>query len=316
MQNQWVDYRHLKDSIGMTKVFEHYGLSFRQISPTDVRGHCPLPVHQSQDSKDSFGASIARDIWSCLSETCVQARGGKKGGNVLDFVAWMENCSIRDAALKLSEWFSVEGGLPGKNGNGNGNGSVNEPLLTSLEVMPHLYTEERGIKAKTAKLFGIGYYTGDGVLNGRIVIPIHNESGDLIGYCGRGLNGDEPRYLMPVGFRKSLVLFNLHRAAKVGKVVILVEGFFGCMKLHQAGYPNAAALMGSSMSESQEELLLAAFDYVILMMDGDDAGRRCAMKTADRLVRKVFVRMVDLPEGMQPDQLPPEEIDGLLSFLK
>jgi len=80
----------------------------------------------------------------------------------------------------------------------------------------------------------LGLYTGKGLLRGRIVIPIHNASGELIAYAGPAIDGQEPKYRFPAGFRKSLVLFNLHRAiATNGKTMIAVEGFFDTIAVHQ-----------------------------------------------------------------------------------
>ena len=66
------------------------------------------------------------------------------------------------------------------------------------------------------------------------------------------MDGREPRYLFPPGFRKSQVVFDFHRAveavARRGGVAIVVEGFFDCLKVHQAGYGNVVALMGASLS--------------------------------------------------------------------
>ena len=73
-------------------------------------------------------------------------------------------------------------------------------------------------------------------MHDRIVIPIHNPEGELVAYAGRSIDGSEPRYKFPAGFHKSLELFNLHRVR--GEVsVVLVEGFFDCMKVTQAGFP-------------------------------------------------------------------------------
>jgi DNA primase len=55
-----------------------------------------------------------------------------------------------------------------------------------------------------------------------------------------------------------------------------LKGFFDCMKVHQAGYPFVVALMGCSISEEQERLLVSAADMVLLMVDGDEAGRKGA----------------------------------------
>ena len=65
-----------------------------------------LPYHVGE-SENSFTATLPNK-WACLADTCIANRDGKKGGNVLDFVAVMEDCSIRDAALKLQQDFNVE----------------------------------------------------------------------------------------------------------------------------------------------------------------------------------------------------------------
>ena len=139
-------------------------------------------------------------------------------------------------------------------------------------------------------------------MHDRIVIPIHNAKGELVAYAGRSIDGSEPRYKFPAGFHKSLELFNLHRVR--GELsVVLVEGFFDCMKVTQAGFP-CVALMGSTMSKAQEELLAEHFGHVIVMLDGDEAGKEAAEGIADRLRHLVYqVDVVELPDGVQPDQL-------------
>jgi DNA primase len=146
------------------------------------------------------------------------------------------------------------------------------------------------------------------MMEGRVVIPIHDEDGVLIAYAGRSADGSEPKYRFPLRFRKSLALFNLHRAAQHGNSVIIVEGFFDCMKVHQAALPCVVALMGCSLSIRQEELLQQHFREVILLLDGDRPGRAAAVSIARRLVSKLSTRLVDVPVGSQPDQLGPDQI--------
>jgi DNA primase len=98
-------------------------------------------------------------------------------------------------------------------------------------------------------------------------------------------------------------LFNLHRAIH-GKAVIIVEGFFDCFNVYQAGFPCVVALMGCSLSRQQEALLQQHFHHQITpMLEGDNAGRRAGAIIAARLVTKVAVRVVEIPLGSQPDQL-------------
>src|SRR5688500_11166227 len=85
------------------------------------------------------------------------------------------------------------------------------------------------------------------------------------------------KYKLPPGFHKSLVVFNLHGARDYAtdSGLIVVEGFFDCLKVWQAGMLNVVALMGSTMSDEQEELIVAAVGpggRVTLMFDEDEAG--------------------------------------------
>ncbi len=184
--------------------------------------------------------------------------------------------------------------------------------------MSHEYFQRRGIKQDTAKYFGAGFFHGRGSMQGRIVFPVHNEDGELIAYAGRAVDDEmakkEGKYKTP--FKKSLVLFNLHRVLETkSREVIIVEGFFDVLKIHQAGFPNVVAVMGSELYEHQEKPLVENFDKVIIIGDGDDSGRAFAKNAASRLVSKMFVRVVDVPEGKQPDQLSSGEIQKLLTFL-
>lgn len=106
-KNDWVDFSGVKSAVSMEMVLEHYGIEIRKVNRFSRRGKCPLPTHTG-DSKNSFSVNSDKNAWACHVGSCVKARGERKGGNVLDFVAVMESCTIRDSALKLQNWFSVE----------------------------------------------------------------------------------------------------------------------------------------------------------------------------------------------------------------
>jgi DNA primase len=136
------------------------------------------------------------------------------------------------------------------------------------------------------------------------VIPIHNERGERVAYCGRALDGTQPRYRFPSGFAKAEFVFNLHRAAAAGQqTAVVVEGFFDCLKVHQAGVPSVVALMGAALYEAQNSALLRHFRSIILMLDGDTAGRRASAAITAQLRPYATVRVIHLAEGVQPDQL-------------
>jgi DNA primase len=171
----------------------------------------------------------------------------------------------------------------------------------------HPYLLERAIQRATAAEFGVGFCSGNGVMQERIVIPIHNPRGKLVAYAGRTVNGSGPKYKLPKGFHKGLEVYNVHRAATVGSDrVIVVEGYFDCRQVHQAGLGCVVALMGCALSGPQEALLRERFTSVLLMLDGDQAGREASRAIAAKLSSRCSVGVVRVPDGTQPDQLPPE----------
>ena len=276
MTEKFVDFRKVKQNVSIEQVLEHYNVRLRRTNASSLRGFCPLPTHTSEKSRESFGVDVSKNIWACQSTSCATARQGKKGGNVLDLVAAMESCSVRDAALKLDAWFmqttrtenpNVQKSEPSDEqkpqerklvaGKSEDVTTGNRPLsfaLTGIDPT-HPYFETRGITEKTATFFGAGFFPGRGSMHGRVVIPISNERGELVAYVGRAIDSAEPKYKFPAGFKKSEVLWNLNRVFELPEVqtfAVVVEGFFDCMKVHQAGFQNVVALMGSSMSEAQE----------------------------------------------------------------
>ena len=76
---------------------------------------------------------------------------------------------------------------------------------------------------------------------------------------------------------------------------------------------NAVALLGVSLSEGQERLLLERFPQLVLMLDGDEAGQRASQQLAARLHGRVSLSIVKVPSGRQPDQLSHEEIGRMVS---
>src|SRR5579863_7839433 len=107
MASDWVDFRAVKQAVSMEMVLSHYGIALRRVFSSRLRGRCPLPMHSSNESSQSFAVETNKNAWACQSDSCAGARSGRIGGNVLDFVAAMEGCSIREAALSLHRWFAL-----------------------------------------------------------------------------------------------------------------------------------------------------------------------------------------------------------------
>jgi DNA primase len=330
-KSKFVDFKAVKAAITMEQVLEHYGLIDKFKRGTDsLNGPCP--IHKGSNPTQ-FRVSLSKNIWNCFSEC-------KHGGNVLDFISEMENVSIHGAALKAIAWFSLDPEAVSaeseekadetkpaakpviKKSSAPDDGRAqapNTPLKFRLDKLerehPYLI-QERGLTLETIVDFGIGY-CAKGMMEGRIAIPIHNASGEVVAYAGR-FPGDPPegtpKYKLPQGFRKSQELFNLDRAKKeaVEVTLVIVEGFFGCMKLQQNGCRKVVALMGSTMSATQEELIRQHTDcqsQVIVMLDEDEAGRAGREDIVTRLSKFCFVKVHAFEqEGQQPEDLSKEDI--------
>jgi len=102
--------------------------------------------------------------------------------------------------------------------------------------------------------------------------------------------------------------------------LVIVEGFFDCMKLHQNGCRKVIALMGSTMSSGQEDLIrkhTTGQSQVIVMLDEDEAGQAGRDDIATRLAKFCFVKMHQFGKpDMQPDQLTADEVAHLIGGVK
>jgi len=318
MTNGWVDFRLVKESVSMQMVLEHYGINGLQKNGTELRGRCP--IHKGDGR--AFQVSLSKNVFQCFS--C------KTRGNVLDFVATLEGCTVREAALKLQVWFGVgESGREEVPEDSHAQaveaekqmeplaGPINPPLSFQLRVdSSHEYGIGRGVSKETLEYFGAGFCLSKGTFASRFIIPLHSEAGELVGYAGRSIDDSEPRYLFPSrekGFYKSQLVYNLHRALQAGcDVVVVVEGFIGAMWIHQAGFSGVVALLGSSMSEEQEDLLCRHFKKAFLLFDGDEAGRAATDTCLQRLGRRMWVKAISLSDDVQPDHLDDDAIKQLL----
>jgi DNA primase len=312
----WVDFAEIREKVSLEDVlFRFYGLE-RSFKRQGAKLVGPCPVHGG-DSPRAFHADLERNIWHCFSQC-------RRGGNQIDLVAAKEKLAIRDAALALQARFLATP-LPGEAAAPPGaprparaecreaeSAAVsNPPLAMRLALKhdhPHLL-DTRKLSHATAETFGVGY-CAQGILRGTIAIPIRDEDGDLVAYAGRRLKAadikEHGKYRFPKGFRKELVLYNLDRAKPIAaeRGVIVVEGFFSVLGLFEAGIPNVVALMGSSLSEAQADLLAEYAKEVTLLFDGDESGRGGADAARAALEKRVPTRVIRLPEGLEPEALP------------
>ncbi len=147
----------------------------------------------------------------------------------------------------------------------------------------------------------------------RIQFPIHNRRGQVIGFGGRLLDGDGPKYLnspdTPL-FHKGRELYGLWQARKADATrrrIIVVEGYMDVLALAQAGYPNTVATLGTATTAEQVQLLFRASEHVLYCFDGDRAGREAAWKallnTLPQMRDGRQASFLFLPQGEDPDSL-------------
>jgi len=106
----YIDFKIARNLATMEELLAKYGVRLK-VAGDSLRGRCPLPTHKLPEHHDTFSASKSKNVWSCKSESCIQA-SGRKGGNTLDFVMLMERGTLQEAAQKLVEWFGEKESAP------------------------------------------------------------------------------------------------------------------------------------------------------------------------------------------------------------
>ncbi|WP_148237574.1 DNA primase, partial [Staphylococcus aureus] len=143
----------------------------------------------------------------------------------------------------------------------------------------------------------------------RIMFPLKNAQGRIVGYSGRTYTGQEPKYLnspeTPI-LQKRKLLYNLDKARKsIRKLdeIVLLEGFMDVIKSDTAGLKNVVATMGTQLSDEHITFIRKLTSNITLMFDGDFAGSEATLKTGQNLLQQgLNVFVIQLPSGMDPDE--------------
>ena len=182
--------------------------------------------------------------------------------------------------------------------------------LQQVEGMAPELLEAAGLVV--ARKGGEGHYDR---FRGRVMVPIKDRQGRVIGFGGRSLDGAEPKYLNSPEtevFEKGKHLFGLDRAATAIRKddrAVVVEGYFDVIALHAAGITNAVASLGTALSSSQITQLCRCCDSkrLILNFDADGAGVRAAQRAIGEVEQlalqgQLELRVLHLPSGKDPDE--------------
>ena len=235
--------------------------------------------------------------------------------------------SLTDVMAEAAKWYAEQlNGLPGAHARE--------------------YLKRRGIDTEVAQRFGLGFAPDNrsalkraldklgedklietGMLiqpeeggkdsydrfRGRLMFPIRDPRGRVIGFGGRIIGEGEPKYLnspQTVLFDKGRTLYNLDRAgpaSRTAKRLIVVEGYMDVIALDRAELPEVVAPNGTALTEGQLERLWRLDPSPILCFDGDNAGKKAAIRAATRALPMLkpdrTLRFVELPAGQDPDDL-------------
>lgn len=205
------------------------------------------------------------------------------------------------------------------------------------------YFLNRGIREETIKKFGLGYAkdswnnllfylrklgykdeilleaglvltsekTGNNYdrFRNRVMFPVFDYRGKVIGFGGRVLDDSKPKYLNSpetLVFQKGTNLYGINFAIKSNmqeRYFIMVEGYMDLITLHQYGITNVVASLGTALTENQARLLRRYADKVIISYDADVAGQTATMRGLEILKNAGFdVRVLSIPQGKDPDE--------------
>ncbi len=302
------NFKYLKARVSIAAVLQDKGIitAFRKRADQLVG---PCPVHGG-DNLNAFVISLSKNIWHCFTKC-------NAGGDVVALVQRLDNKTYRQTAAYLASL-------------------ANTPKASSLVHLTHMkkafrpftksltlnpsttWLAKKGITPLTAKRFEAGAYDAPGFLNGCIGVRLHDLQGHPIGYAGRRLHPKQVqlygKWKLPPALPKSALLYNFHRLSSyTHKTRVIVEGPWDVMRLAQLNIP-AVALLGIHLSPTQRDLL-RTIQPVVLMLDGDYAGRRATTRIRNALEPNTKVHTITLPLDHDPDDLTDNQLSSITKHL-
>jgi DNA primase len=310
MHNLAYSFRHLKTQVGIGTVLALYGLDGELKHRGDqLFGPCPL---HAGDNQTAFRVHLGRGLWRCFT-----ACGG---GDTVDLIRKIQRCSYSEAARHLQR---IAASSSPKSPQPVSPFSPSDkqaftPFTRSLALNPgcHFLQHIKAISPATAARFEAGTSRSSTFLKNTVAVRLHDMLGNPLGYCGRRCDPNEAlrfgKWRFPKNFPKAQVLYNAHRACRFqNQGIVLVECPWAVMRIAQAGFPNAVALLGTSLSQIQINWLANA-NFILLMLDGDPAGHRAASSIINTLGASSKVLQHRLLDNMEPEDLSEYSLRSIL----
>jgi DNA primase len=321
--------------------------SYLELKKNGANFKSVCPFHD--DSNPSLVISPAKQIYHCFS--C--GAGGDSIRFVMEYekLTYPEAIEKLASTYNFSLTYTSSGGQPQVDRKLMENLNVFYKKNLDLNKTALEYIQQRGIGEASIEKFEIGYApSSEQTLNflsahgyniaeatevgvagvgergnpyarfiERITFPIHSPSGKVVGFGGRTISGHQAKYVNSPQtklFNKSNLLYGYHLAKETihqEKAIIITEGYLDVVMLHQAGFKNAVATLGTALTKEHIPLITRSNPKVILAYDGDEAGINAALKASHMLSNLGIAGGVVLfGEGMDPaDMVQKKQFDKL-----
>ena len=252
------------------------------VSQTGTDFLCLCPFHHNTDSP-AFAASYSKGLYVCYNQNC------NSSGTILDLVIKLTNRTSFEAmrfisSNKMSEAEMLEEELKDllddKPEFDEFSSSTLKTLHEGITEEARKYYATRHINSDAIDHFNLGYSQKQGM----VTVPLHSPDGIAVGVIGRSIQGKS--FKNSPNLPRNKTMFNLHRAKLEGGTIIVVESSFDAIRLWQAGFPNAVATLGGSISDTNINHLNKYSSTIIIMTDNDKAGISLGETIANKLKNK------------------------------
>ncbi|HIH2763686.1 MAG TPA: DNA primase [Candidatus Azoamicus sp.] len=273
--------------------------------------------------------------------------GCHKTGNIINFIMEYKKCTFASAIEIISKQ-KIKKEYYSDYKKENIFNYFNKILINNPKNHIYEFIKNRGINEKSVLKFKLGIIPNDiknisdenirsflekiGILNktkltinpilkNRLIIPIRNIKGEYIGIGGRTIyNNLKPKYInSPESnfFSKKKTLYGIYEIKDYSINLIIVEGYFDVIKLHQIGITNVLAILGTSFSKEHLIILKSLCKKITFCFDGDIPGKMASIKTAFMCIPFLFdfeiIKFVIIPNNLDPDSFV--TINGKNSFI-
>lgn len=279
----------------------------------------PCPIHGG-GNPNGWSFHLQMGVYQCYTRGCHETHGkflldlikAVKSFSFLEAVEYARNfCNLTTEDIKdISERRKNSQFVTELKKNHRKKTIYPDDCLENLTY--HDYLETRGFTRNLIERYEIGVGRPGRKMQGRIIFPIRNIDGDIVGFTGRDIVGRGSKWLHSFDFDKANNLFNIGRARSYineTSEAIIVEGPIDVLRLEQSGIHNGVAIFGRSLSNGQISILMkAGANKLIIALDGDKAGITGAMKAKEAAKAFFDVEIKRMKDGEDIGSLSTEEV--------